>query len=183
MAAQYFRQMFGPAARAAQGEAGSRAGYAVREAVADGPDLLTRRELDFIAARDSFYLGSITPTGWPYIQHRGGPPGFLHAIGPNRLGFVEQPGNRQFITQGNLQDNDRVALFLIDQAARRRLKLIGHARGLADGAGETGEGPFVVIEIDVIGLDWNCPQFITPRFTREEAMRAIAEGDGTWRAR
>lgn len=179
MESQYFRTMFGAAARAAQQRAGSRAHYGAREAVGERPDPLTAHETAFIAARDSFYLATTTPGGWPYVQHRGGPAGFLRVLGENRIGYLERPGNRQFITQGNLQTSDRVALFLMDYPARRRLKLIGHARqvSLAPGAPLAalfGADAGTAIVIDVLGLDWNCPQYITPRLSEAEQNAALA---------
>ncbi|MDX8356117.1 pyridoxamine 5'-phosphate oxidase family protein [Sphingopyxis terrae] len=183
MAQHYLRTLFTDAARRLQAQHGSRASYARMEADSDGSDALTARELDFIAARDSFYLGSITAEGWPYIQHRGGPPGFLRPLGGNRLGFADFTGNRQYISTANLAENPRVSLFLMDYPNRRRLKLIGEGRIvdiaedpalvtslMPDGYRATPERGFV---IDVAGFDWNCPQHITPRFTETEISAAV----------
>jgi predicted pyridoxine 5'-phosphate oxidase superfamily flavin-nucleotide-binding protein len=93
-------------------------------------DPLTQDEADFIASRDSFYLASVSETGWPYVQHRGGPVGFVKVLGPSLIGFADFKGNRQLISTGNLDVTDRVALFLMDYPSRTRLKVLGHARVL-----------------------------------------------------
>ena len=138
-----------------------------------GPD-----EAEFIATRDSFYLASVTPDGWPYVQHRGGQAGFLQALDAHTLAFADYAGNKQYITAGNLAVNDRVALFLMDYPNRTRLKIIGHARLVEPGAEPALEARMRapqgrarverIFVIDVVGFDWNCSQHITPRYTREE---------------
>src|SRR5579871_3890889 len=92
------------------------------------PEELTDDEIEFIRARDSFYMATINENGWPYVQHRGGPPGFLHVVSPAKLAFADYVGNRQLLSTGNLAANDRVALFLMDYPNRTRLKILGHAR-------------------------------------------------------
>jgi len=151
-----------------------------------GPsDALTEREAAFIAARDSFYLATVGETGWPYVQHRGGPPGFLKVIDSRTLGFADFGGNRQFISVGNAAQNDRAALFLMDYANRLRLKVFGRMRvyDLGDAPPELVfdvELPDYparaerVIAIGVEAFDWNCPQHITPRFTEDEVRSAVA---------
>ena len=178
MAQTYLHTMFGPGARAMQEAAGSRASYARMEAGAGDADMLTDREADFIAARDSFYMASVSEDGWPYVQHRGGPAGFLRRIAGNRIGFADYRGNRQYLSAANLAADDRVALFLRDYPNRRRLKLIGHARGSDDPADiaalmtrDYAAEPERAFVIDVVGFDWNCPQHITPRFTEDEIRR------------
>jgi predicted pyridoxine 5'-phosphate oxidase superfamily flavin-nucleotide-binding protein len=183
MDSQFFHRMFGDRARALQVQAGSRSAYARAEASNDDAhDRLTERELGFIALRDSFYMASVTATGWPYIQHKGGPAGFLRHLGGNTLGFADREGNRQFISAGNIADDARVSLFLMDYPARRRLKLIGHARIIdADAdpalarqfAGAKGVGTITLI--DVIGFDWNCPKYITQRFTLDQIDRHLRQ--------
>jgi predicted pyridoxine 5'-phosphate oxidase superfamily flavin-nucleotide-binding protein len=170
--------MFGPGSRALQAAAGSRGSYARLEGDAGEMDRLTPREIDFIAERDSFYMASVSEDGWPYVQHRGGPAGFLRHIAGNRIGFVDYVGNRQYLSTANLAADDRVSLFLMDYPNRRRLKLIGHAHASDDPADVAAlmapdypaqaERAFL---IDVIGFDWNCPQHITPRFTEAEIRR------------
>src|ERR1700730_868286 len=145
---------------------------------------LTSDEADFIAARDSCYMATISETGWPYVQHRGGPLGFVKVLGPNLIGFADFKGNRQLISTGNLDRTDRVALFMMDYPSRTRLKLLGHARVL-----DAREHPELVDQlaprplrgrverlflIQVISYDWNCPQYITPRFTAAEIERYVA---------
>ncbi len=150
-----------------------------------GPDPLGAQEEAFIARRDSFYLASVNTDGWPYLQHRGGPPGFLRVLDDHTLGFADLSGNRQLLTTGNVSANDRVALFLMDYARRERLKLIGHAEVVAakDDPALAAElapaGVAVrlverVFRIRVAGFDWNCPNYITPRFTAGEVERAAA---------
>src|SRR6516165_3531075 len=93
-------------------------------------DRFRESEKAFIAARDSFYMATVSETGWPYVQHRGGPTGFLKVLGPNLIGFADFKGNRQLVSAGNLDATDRVALFMMDYPHRTRLKLLGHARVL-----------------------------------------------------
>ena len=147
-------------------------------------DLLTLEEIEFISRRDSFYMASVTENGWPYVQHRGGKPGFLHVLSPSQLAFADYKGNRQMLSTGNLTANDRVALFLMDYPERNRLKILGHAR-----IKDAREHPELVSQlaakevqpiverffiIDVVAFDWNCSKYITPRYTAEEVAHAIA---------
>lgn len=137
----------------------------------------------FIAARDGFYLASVSETGWPYVQFRGGPAGFLKVMDERILGFADFRGNRQYITTGNVVANDRVSVFLMDYAHRRRLKIFGRVR-VVDAAdapaleerlampGYAGRIERVVL-ITVEAFDWNCPQHITPRFTPVELETAL----------
>lgn len=185
MARNYIHTLFTDRARALQEQDGSRPGYARMEEGADGSaDPIGEKEEAFIAERDSFYMASVTADGWPYVQHRGGPPGFLKLLPGNRLGFADYRGNRQHVSTANLIDDDRVSLFLIDYPNRRRLKLLGHARMIAaaddaalvaslmpDGYRALPERACIV---EVIGYDWNCPQHITPRFTEAEISTAVA---------
>ncbi|WP_442680462.1 pyridoxamine 5'-phosphate oxidase family protein [Sphingomonas sp. ASY06-1R] len=179
MAGTYLHTMFGPGARALQEAAGSRPSYARMEARAGEIDGLGPREIEFIAARDSFYMASVSENGWPYVQHRGGPSGFLRHIAGNRIGFADYRGNYQFLSTAGLAADDRVSLFLMDYPNRRRLKLIGHAHASTDPADITAlmppgyaAEPERAFLIDVVGFDWNCPQHITPRFTEAEIRSA-----------
>lgn len=184
MAQNYIRTLFTDAARALQQQAGSRGTYARMEEGGDGsPDLLGKKEAMFLAARDSFYIASVTADGWPYVQHRGGSAGFLKLLDGNRVAFADYPGNKQYISTSNLQAEPRVSLFLMDYPNRRRLKILGKANIV-----EPDEDPALlaslinpedktVVEriyvIEVIGFDWNCPQYITPRFTEAEIAAAV----------
>src|SRR6478736_9327247 len=153
-------------------------------AAAPERDLLTDDEQAFVAARDSFYLGTISESGWPYIQHRGGPPGFLNVLDPKTLAFADYGGNRQMLSTGNLATNDRVTLFLMDYPRRERLKILGHASVLdarehpnlakrVHPAEFTQAKPERIFIVDVVSFDWNCPKFITPRYTSEEVETVI----------
>lgn len=149
------------------------------------PEPLTEDEVQFAAARDSFYLATIGESGWPYVQHRGGPRGFLRATSDRHLVFADYGGNRQLISVGSLAHDPRVCLFLMDYAQRARLKILGkaevfdagtHPDLVAASAPPAGHAaaPERVIRIEVHSYDWNCPKFITPRFTAEEFEAAVA---------
>ncbi|MEL7031687.1 MAG: pyridoxamine 5'-phosphate oxidase family protein [Pseudomonadota bacterium] len=141
------------------------------------------RETVFISLRDSFYMATVSEDGWPYIQHRGGPRGFLTVLSPTRLGFADYRGNRQYVSVGNLQTEKRVSLFLMDYPNRARLKLLGHARvqeaaanpDLAETLAIDGQGKVErLFTLDIEAFDWNCPQFITPRFTEAELAASLS---------
>lgn len=183
MAAEFLALTATPAVRAAQERDGSRAGYA-RFDTADDFRGLGPREAEFIAVRDSGYLASVSATGWPYVQHRGGPPGFLKLLDPKTLAFADFPGNRQFISVGNTATNDKVALILMDYPNQTRLKLLARleVRDLVDapdlaaqlalpGYGALPQRGFI---LHLAAYDWNCPQHITPRFTQAEIAAAVA---------
>jgi predicted pyridoxine 5'-phosphate oxidase superfamily flavin-nucleotide-binding protein len=164
-------------------------GRAVNIAGAPERDPLGQAEAEFIATRDSFYLGSVSESGWPYVQHRGGPQGFLRVINETTLAFADYKGNRQLLTTGNVSVNDRVSLFLMDYPNRARLKILGHARvedarahpelvaQLADPKMQSAVERLVFI--DVVSFDWNCPKYITPRYSIEE----VEELAGSLKAR
>lgn len=146
-------------------------------------DPLGPNETEFIAERDSFYLASVGESGWPYVQHRGGPAGFLRVVSPTTLAFADYGGNRQLLTTGNVAVDDRVSLLLMDYAHQRRLKILGRARvadvrehpELLEGlAVEPGAEVERVVVIDVVSFNWNCPQHITQRFTAAEVEAAVA---------
>jgi predicted pyridoxine 5'-phosphate oxidase superfamily flavin-nucleotide-binding protein len=141
-------------------------------------------EKAFIAARDSFYMATVSETGWPYVQHRGGPPGFIRVLDDKTLAVADFRGNRQYISIGNLAAGDRVSLFLMDYPNRRRLKIFAHAeiKSLADNP-ELAEAvatpdykakPERVLLFHLDAFDWNCPQHITPRFSEGELVEALA---------
>lgn len=159
--------------------------------IPDAPerDLLGKAEAEFIADRDSFYLGTVSETGWPYVQHRGGPKGFLRLVNPSTLVFADYQGNRQLLSTGNLSLNDRVSLFLMDYPNRARLKILGHAKvedarlhpDLAAQLANPSMKARVerIVFVDVRSFDWNCPKYITPRYSLEE----VEELAGTLKAR
>jgi len=162
-------------------------GRAAKAVPTPNRDELTAEETYFISARDSFYMATITEDGWPYIQHRGGPKGFLKVIGQNQLGFADLKGNRQMLSTGNVNRNDRVCLFLMDYPHRERLKILGRAKvldargqpGLADQLSPTKELRGSVERlflIYVLGFDWNCSQYVTPRYTVEEFQAFELDG-------
>jgi predicted pyridoxine 5'-phosphate oxidase superfamily flavin-nucleotide-binding protein len=141
-------------------------------------------ETAFVAERDSFYMATVSETGWPYVQHRGGPPGFLKVLGPTKLAFADFRGNTQLISAGNAAANDRVSLILMDYRHRQRLKILGRIRfedaSRADAAIVRAVQPTSyrgrverVATIEVDAFDWNCPQHITPRFSEAEVREAV----------
>src|SRR6202034_2906133 len=147
-------------------------------------DRFTPAEAAFIAERDSFYMATVSESGWPYVQHRGGPPGFLKILDETTLGFADFRGNRQYISLGNAAADDRVALILMDYTNRARLKILAHME-----ARDLGAEPELAARLALPGyngkperafllrletFDWNCPQHITPRFTAAEIQTAVA---------
>lgn len=184
MAHRFAELMFTPAVKAVQERMGSRGGYEGFEAPdAPGNDVFGPAERAFIAARDSFYMATCSETGWPYVQHRGGPPGFLKVLDDRTLGFADYRGNRQYVSVGNLAVDGRVSLLLMDYPNRRRLKIIGHARAVEQQAepgvaGRLQDASYRArvergLVISIEGFDWNCPQHITPRYTKAE-MAGVA---------
>lgn len=181
MAGRYLETLFTPAVLAEQQRYYGRA-----QVVPPQPsvDPLGEDEVAFIGERDSFYLSSVSPTGWPYVQHRGGEAGFLRVLEPKQLAFADYKGNRQMISTGHVAAGGRVALFLMDYPQRIRLKILGHATVLdarehpervAELAGPTaGRITERLFLIDVVSFDWNCPKYITPRFTAAEVEASVA---------
>jgi predicted pyridoxine 5'-phosphate oxidase superfamily flavin-nucleotide-binding protein len=159
-------------------------GATPRTGLGPANDALTEDETAFIQSRDSFYLSTVSETGWPYLQHRGGPAGFLQVLSPKKLAFADYRGNRQLLSTGNLAINDRVCLFLMDYPQRTRLKILGHASvqdarehpELVQQLAEPEMRPLVerVFLVDVVSFNWNCPQHITPRYTLAEVEAAVA---------
>ena len=183
MTSRYLHQLFTPSVKDAQDANGSRQAYARADAPSGEPDLLTPREEMFISLRDSFYMATNSASGWPYLQHRGGPAGFVKILDGGRLGFADFRGNRQYVSLGNLAADDRASLFFMDYARRARLKVLGRVRSvdlvdhpaLADVLVDADYGAKVergiIVEID--SYDWNCPQHITPRFAEREIERIV----------
>jgi predicted pyridoxine 5'-phosphate oxidase superfamily flavin-nucleotide-binding protein len=178
-----------PAVKEARKHYGSAAQYARIDGTLDPEgtlrnDRLGPDELSFIAERDGFYLASVSESGWPYVQFRGGPIGFLRVLDDKTLGYADFRGNRQYVTTGNVSGNDRVSLFLMDYAHQRRLKIFGHMHvvdaaddpaltaklGVPDYPGRVERAVTIAVE----AFDWNCPQHITPRFSEAELMDLLA---------
>jgi predicted pyridoxine 5'-phosphate oxidase superfamily flavin-nucleotide-binding protein len=163
---------------------GSRASYA-RMALSRSADLLSQEEIDFIGQQDYFYLSTISESGYPYIQFRGGPKGFLKVLDANTLGFIDFEGNKQYISTGNIATNNKAALIFLDQAARARLKMFAEVEilDLADHSELAAKlelenytyKPTRIMIFKIKGFDWNCPQHITPRYTQEEVQAALGD--------
>ena len=174
---------FTPAVRTVQAAAGSRDAYARMDEGEGSNYLLSEYEAGFIGARDSFYMASVSETGWPYVQHRGGPAGFMKVLDARRIGFADYSGNRQYVSTGNFTKDDRVALFFMDYPNRTRLKVLGRVQlvglddvqTLAQLEDDDYRAPVERgIVITVEAFDWNCPQHITPRFTEADVDAMIA---------
>lgn len=169
MGHKFADRAFTPTVKAVQEQLGSRRAYARLEAGPDTHGRLGTKETEFIRRRDSFYMATVSETGWPYIQHRGGPPGVLRVLDETTIGFADFSGNRQYVSVGNLSGNNRVALFLMDYRNQRRLKILGRARTVAaddqmllsdlvmsDYRARMERGVVIAIE----AFDWNCSQHI-----------------------
>lgn len=183
MGHRYAKLMFSPAAKALQSQGRSRDTYAQMEQGEDYNYLLSDKEAQFIRQRDSLYMASVSESGWPYVQHRGGPPGFIKVLNAATLGFTDYRGNRQYISAGNVQSNNRVSLFLMDYPNRRRLKVAGRLefvdpddarlQALLDPNYRARIERGVLIHI--AAFDWNCPQHITPRYTDADIDRMVEQ--------
>lgn len=184
MATAFSEIAFTTSVKTAQCLYGSRERNRRFDASEDARNQLTEVEAAFISARDSFYQATISESGWPYVQHRGGSIGFLRVIDDRTIGYADFRGNGQYLSVGNLAVNDRISLILMDYANRRRLKLWGHASIVHE-----SDDPELIarleipsyrarvergILIHIEALDWNCPQHITPRYTKEEVGLMIA---------
>lgn len=175
---------FTPSVRELQTRMGSRSQYEAFDRATDRRDRLTEREAKFIRHSDHFFQATVGETGWPYVQHRGGPSGFLEVLDDRTIAYADFRGNVQYISVGNLTRDDRVSLILMDYAHRRRLKILGRARIV-----EAAEDPELIARVTVPGYtatveravvigveawDWNCPQHITQRFTVAEVQAVVA---------
>lgn len=174
---------FTPAVRAHQRRMGSAESYA--KFIEGGPlqgHLIGATEKAFIEARDGFYQSTVSETGWPYVQYRGGPIGFLKVLGPQTIGYADFSGNKQYISRGNFDGNDRIALIMMDYANQRRLKVLGRveiaegSKAAADLYPDSAEAPAErAVIIHVAALDWNCPRHITPRYSEAELRPHLNE--------
>lgn len=183
---RFWKLLFTPTVAAEQDRHGSGPTYArlLAERGAERDPGLDPDVVGFIAARDSFYMATISASGWPHLQHRGGPVGFVRQVGPTAIGWADFSGNRQYISIGNSRDEARVALFFMDYPNRRRLKLLGRLCAVEAGADPALDALLypedyrarvehsIVIEVEA--HDWNCPQHITPRFTVAEMEAQVA---------
>ena len=173
---------FSPTTKSVQAERGSRMAYARRAEERDLGDAVTPDIAQYMAEANSAYLATVSADGQPYVQHRGGPAGFLKVVDEHTIGFADYAGNRQYITTGNLQDNPKAFLFVMDYAHRRRLKIWGVARTTRD-----PEEIAPLIDVDypakieqailfrITAWDWNCPQHIPQLFPAEAVAAALAE--------
>ena len=188
MAHQFADIMFTDSVKATQEQFGSRERQAKFAEIAGPNDELGEVEAEFIAARDTFYMATVNEDGWPYVQHRGGPIGFLRVLGPSTLAYADFRGNTQLLSMGNSRSNDRVSLILMDYPNRRRLKLLGHLRyvdardcppeDLAAVAQPDYRARIErIVYVEVVAFDWNCPQHITRRYTAEELVEFSGEGE------
>jgi predicted pyridoxine 5'-phosphate oxidase superfamily flavin-nucleotide-binding protein len=179
MSHQFAEIMFTDGVKAAQEQYGSRARLERFTSMAGPNDSLSEREAGFIAERDTFYMATVNQDGWPYVQHRGGPRGFLRTLGPKRLAYADFRGNTQLVSVGNVSGNDRVSLILMDYPNRRRLKILAHMRvenAYAVSAEDRASVELLeyvaqverIVFLDVVAFDWNCPQHITQRYTQAE---------------
>ncbi len=185
MGRRFAELAFTPLVKQQQEQHGSRRQYARMEQMGEVDEQLGPYERQFIQERDGFYMASVSETGWPYIQFRGGAKGFLHVLDDHTLGFADLRGNKQYITTGNLQHDNRVALFLMDYPRQSRLKILGRVT-LHEGDAAAADlieklrvpaektVPERAVTIQVEAFDWNCHQHITPRYTREELEEIIA---------
>jgi predicted pyridoxine 5'-phosphate oxidase superfamily flavin-nucleotide-binding protein len=185
-ASQYASDVaFTPSVKAIQTRKGSRRGYARMEENGAWQTRITPELADFIRAQTSIFVATANAEGQPYIQHRGGPRGFLHVLDETTIAFADFAGNRQYITQGNLSENPKAYLFLIDYAQKRRIKIWGEARVVESDAALTARlmpqdyksRPEQVIVFTVSAWDANCPQHIPQRFEAADVAAALAERD------
>ena len=184
MARAFAKIAFTESVKAVQARYGSRNAYAKFDLDDNNRDYLSDFEARFLAERDSFYLGSVSENGWPYIQHRGGPKGFIKMLDNKTIGFADFRGNKQYISVGNLSADNRVFLFFMDYPNRKRLKIWARAKivyeeedakliarlALPAYPAKVEQGIIMTIE----ALDWNCPQHITPRYSKADVEQLIA---------
>ncbi len=187
MAHQFAKIAFTDSVREQQAINRSREMYAGMDEGEDTNNIFGEREKQFIEARDSFYMASVSETGWPYVQHRGGPRGFMRVFDEHTLGFADFSGNRQYVSVGNFHKDDRVSLFFMDYPSRTRLKLLGRVKLIDNSDSEIlprleldsyrarVERGFI---IQLEAFDWNCPQHITPRFTEAEFEERLRDESG-----
>ncbi|MFW0790176.1 pyridoxamine 5'-phosphate oxidase family protein [Gordonia sp. CPCC 205333] len=184
----YHHLVFGDRALARQQRNGSFVAYgAETRRDDDGPAPLDQRAVNLLVESFQFHLATVTEGGWPYVQYRSGPPGFIHHLGGSRIGFADHRGNAQYVSIGNIETNGRVAMFVADYPRRRRVKLFGHATvveahddpQLLDALRQVGDSRISAhcersIVIDVEALDWNCSRSMVPQYTQEQVSELTA---------
>lgn len=184
MASAFADITFTPSVKAAQSLYGSREANRGFELSENAGNELGEREAEFIAERDSFYQATVSESGWPYVQHRGGSMGFLKVLNERTIGFADFRGNRQYLSVGNINADERISLILMDYPNRRRLKLWGRARIVHE-----RDNPELIAQLEVPtyrahiergilirieAIEWNCPQHITPRYSKAEVEQLLA---------
>lgn len=185
--------VFTPAVKALQARYGSRRQYARLAESESSPARLGLPESEFISERDTFYIATLGSTGWPYVQHRGGPKGFLKVIDERTIAFADFRGNKQYISTGNLMTDNRVAIILVDYPRQLRLKILGRVE-IFEGENadlknwiEKVRDPLYkafterVYVIRIEAFDWNCQRHIVPRYTEEEIREAVAPAENRMR--
>ena len=184
MASAFADITFTPSVKTAQSLYGSRESNRRFELSENAGNELGEREAEFIAERDSFYQATVSESGWPYVQHRGGAVGFLKVLNERTIGFADFRGNRQYLSVGNINADERISLILMDYPNRRRLKLWGRARIIHE-----RDNPELIAQLEVPtyrahiehgiiihieAIEWNCPQHITPRYSKAEVEKLIS---------
>jgi len=185
MSARYHQLAFTPNVKAEQVAHGSRDLYARCDGAPEVPDPITEAETAFIGARDSFYMATVGETGWPYLQHRGGPPGFVKVLDDHTLGMSDFRGNRQYISVGNLKSDDRASLFFMDYANKHRLKALATVKRV-DLTEDTDLAEKLTLPnyrakvehaliFTIAAFEWNCPAHITPRYSEAQIAPGIRD--------
>ena len=174
----YLDALVTPSVLAVQRHKGSAGLYALD---VPGANALDDDEIAHITASDSFYLATVSESGWPYTQHKGGDAGFVKILGPNTIGWAERSGNRQYLGAGNIAADGRISAIFVDYPSRTRLKVRGYATyhpdpsaELVDALGAGGMRIDGAVTVEVVATSWNCPKYITPRFTAAQVEAAIA---------
>ncbi|GLP99239.1 phosphatase [Methylophaga thalassica] len=185
MARAFTKIAFTDHVKQVQSDMGSRALYQTLEHGVTDEVFIDARVKQFIEQQDSFYIATTNEDGWPYIQHRGGPKGFLKVLNETQIGFADFAGNRQYLTVGNILGNNKVCLFLMNYAEKRRLKLWGRAELVQEQDNASLVEQLEVAEfrapvergivITLQAMDWNCPKYITPRYTQDEIAQFLVD--------
>jgi predicted pyridoxine 5'-phosphate oxidase superfamily flavin-nucleotide-binding protein len=174
----YLDELFTPAVRAIRQAKGHASPYTTGH---DAPDSLDPAEIAHLTTSDSFFLSTISESGWPYVQHKGGDSGFVKVLGPTTIGWAERSGNRQYLGSGNITADSRVSAIFVDYPTKTRLKIRGHATHHPDPSPELIDaldaGDLRVdgaVTVEIVATDWNCPKYITPRYTASQIEAGVA---------